>query len=213
MRIAGLFSLMLLCSLAYASASHATDIYKCTAGNGEVTYQNMPCPHGVKSEKRVIDDTEPMTTPPAPLPPVAPTPPPLPAPAQLAAMPPPPPGIPVMYGCVRATDGTPYTSNGPGQPYLAPAGVVGSYGSSLSAQAVASAPELNRGKVNGQMIGNNYVWVQDSCHQLSPEETCKALQDQLDENGDKLRKAFKSQQPPFEQRDAELRAQLKGCGP
>lgn len=210
MRLAGFVFLGVLGFLACVPASHATDIYKCTASHGEVTYQNMPCPHGAKSEKRVIDDTEPMTTPPAPLPPVAPTPPP--PPAQLNALPPPPPGIPVMYGCVRATDGTPYTSNGPGQPYLAPAGVVGSYGSSLSAQAVPSAPEFNRGKVNGQMIGNNYVWVQDSCHQLSPEETCKALQDQLDENGDKLRKAFKSQQPPFEQRDAELRAQLKGCG-
>ncbi|HEY4143973.1 DUF4124 domain-containing protein [Pinirhizobacter sp.] len=211
MRLAGFVFLMVLGLLAYAPASHATDIYKCTTAKGEVTYQNMPCPHGAKSEKRVIDDTEPMTTPPAPLPPVAPAPPVAAPPAQFSTMPPPPPGIPVMYGCVRATDGTPYTSNGPGQPYQAPAGVVGSYGSSLSAQAAPSAPEINRVKVNGQMIGNNYVWVQDSCHQLSPEETCKALQDQLDENGDKLRKAFKSQQAPFEQRDAELRAQLKGC--
>jgi uncharacterized protein DUF4124 len=210
MRLAGFLCLVVLGWASYAPASHATDIYKCTAGNGEVTYQNMPCPRGAKSEKRVIDDTEPTTSAPAPLPPAAP--PPAPSPAPFAPMPPPPPGIPVMYGCVRATDGTPYTSNGPGQPYLAPAGIVGNYGSSLSAQAAPSAPEINRVKPTGQMIGNNYVWVQDSCHELSPEETCKALQDQLDENGDKLRKAFKSQQPPFEQRDAELRAQLKGCG-
>jgi hypothetical protein len=77
--------------------------------------------------------------------------------------------------------------------------------------AGASAPELNRGKVSSTLVANNYVWVQDQCRELSPQETCDALQDAYDKNEHQLKQAFKSEQAPFEKREAELQAQLAGC--
>jgi hypothetical protein len=61
------------------------------------------------------------------------------------------------------------------------------------------------------LIANNYVWVQDRCHPLSVPEICQALRDQYQENAHNLRNAFKSDQPPLQQRDTELRAQLTHC--
>jgi hypothetical protein len=46
---------------------------------------------------------------------------------------------------------------------------------------------------------------------LSPAEACQALRDEDDANEEKLRRAFKSDQPPLEQRQAQLRQQLAGC--
>ena len=123
-----------------------------------------------------------------------------------------------MYGCVRATDGKPYTSgNGDPQPYQVPYGILGASALPLAQAysgpnaAGASAPELNRGRVTAGLIANHYVWVQDQCRELTRAETCRALRDDLDDNAEKLRRAFKSDQPPLEKREQELREQLRGC--
>ena len=124
----------------------------------------------------------------------------------------------MMYACTRATDGQTYLSdNGYPQPYQVPYGMLGAsqlplaqvYGPPNSAGA--SAPELNRGRVSPGLVANHYVWVRDACRELTPGETCRALRDAYEKNDDKLRRAFKSDQPPLEQRERELRAQLQNC--
>jgi hypothetical protein len=193
-----------------ACGARAETVYKCVGADGRVTYQQTACPRTQKQQTIELQDSEPAApaaTPVAPPPPEAATP---------VDMPPPPPRRPPprLFGCIRATDGKPYTSdNGNPQPYQAPYGMLGAGDLPLarSGQNSASAPELNRGKVSPTLIGGNYVWVQDQCRPLSPVEACQALRDDAEENDRKLRNAFQSQRGPFEQRGAELKAKLAGC--
>lgn len=203
--------------LAVITPAAASTVYKCTGAGGAVTYQDAPCPRTQQQQAIHLVDTQP--TPPAPQPQEA-------APRAAAATPPAPvqphvPSVPlpVLYSCQRATDGKIYLSrNGDPQPYQAPFGVLGAVQAPLASVygpgggGGASAPELNRGKVTSGLVANNYVWVQDVCRQLGPQETCAALQDEYDANEHKLRQAFKSERPPFEQREAKLQAQLTSCG-
>lgn len=189
--------------------------YKCIAADGKAVYQDKPCPIGQRQEALQLDDSAPLT-PPAPSPePVTSAPAEAPAPP-MPTMPSVP--LPVMYACLRATDGKTYLSeNGDPQPYLVPYGILGAGSPSLSQvygppnSAGGSAPEFNRGRVTPGLIANNYVWVQDQCRELTRAETCRALRDAYDDNATKLRRAFKSDQPPLEQRDEQLRAQLRNC--
>jgi len=188
--------------------------YQCTAANGRVTFQDKPCPGNQRQQVLQLDESQPAAPPPPP-----------PAAAATVPEPPPPPRhvkpvvpVPVMYACVSATDGKTYLSdNGEPAPYQVPYGMLG-VGSPSLAQAYgapngagASAPELNRGRVSPGLVGNYFVWVQDQCHQLTPNETCRALRDAYDDNASKLRRAFKSDQPPLEAREQALLAQLQGC--
>jgi hypothetical protein len=203
--------LCLICGHALAGTA-----YQCTATNGKVTYQDKPCSGNQRQQVLQLDDSTPLVSPPPPPPPVTteavPEPPP-PAEAVSPAVP-----LPVMYACVRATDGKTYLSeNGQPEPYQVPFGILGAGSLPLSQvygppnSAGASAPELNRGRVSPNLVGNYFVWVQDQCHELTPSETCHALRDAYDENATKLRRAFKSDQPPLEKREHELLAQLQNC--
>lgn len=195
---------------------HAETVYKCVAA-GQTIYQQTPCAKAQHQEAIQLVDSAPADGKVAPMPGA---PPPrddgdMPEPSAPPAAPP-----PRMYGCIRATDGKPYTSrNGNPEPYLAPSGVVGDFGGSLSdtygnsRSAVASAPELSRGKGSvGALVNNSYIWVQDQCRALSPDETCRVLRDDADANQKAIRNAFKSDKPPLEAKDASLRRQLQGCG-
>lgn len=206
-------ALLLLLLLLLSLPAAAGTAYQCTDASGRQSFQDHPCGNGQRQQVLQLDDSQPYTPPPAPAAdaPVFETvsPPPTPVPAS-------PP--PTLYGCVRATDGKPYTStDGNPQPYQAPYGMLGASQLPLSQvyggpnAAGASAPELNRGRVTAGLIANHYVWVQDQCRELTRAETCRALRDQYEDNAAKLRRAFKSEQPPLEQRDQELRAQLGGC--
>lgn len=196
-------------------AARAETVYKCLAG-GQTTYQQTPCAKNQRQEAIRLRDPAPADGQVAPMP-AAP-------PDRVVAdtpSPPPPPAAPppVMYGCIRATDGKPYRSeNGQPDPYLAPSGVLGNLGGSLSDAyearnaAIASAPELNRGRGNvSALVNRNYVWVQDQCRALTPDETCRLLRDDADANQKAIRNAFKSDRPPLEATDARLRDQLRGC--
>jgi len=202
---------LLLLSTVPAMAGTA---YQCTAANGKVSFQDKPCAAGQRQQLLQLDDSQPVAT---PIPeqhdePVFET---------VSAPPPPLPvttPLPAMFACVRATDGKPYTSNnGDPQPYQVPFGILGAGALPLSqvyggrGAAGASAPELNRGRVTPGLVGNYFVWVQDQCREMTRAETCHALRDAYDDNADKLRRAFKSDQPPLEQRDRELHAQLQNC--
>jgi hypothetical protein len=201
--------------LAGVSPAAGQTVYKCTGAHGAVTYQDAPCPRAQKQQSIQLVDTQPAAVPappPAPTPDASEV-----APAPRAAPAPTAP-LPVLYQCQRATDGKTYLSrNGDPQPYQAPFGVLGAVQAPLASVygpgggGGASAPELNRGKVTSGLVANNYVWVQDVCRELGPEETCQALQDEYDDNEHKLKQAFKSERAPFEQREAELQAQLANC--
>ena len=190
-------------------AAAATSVYKCTDARGQTSYQDAPCPHTQRQQRISLQDQAPATAlaDPAPAPPASAEPP---APsAPLPRIPPAPP--PTMYGCVRATDGKSYlSSNGNPPPYLAPLGMLDILPSSLS-QTYGAANLASKPRPTAGMVGGNFTQVQDQCHELSRQETCNALRDAYDENAHKLQHAFKSDQPPLEQRDAELRAQLAGC--
>lgn len=188
---------------------HAQTVYKCTGAHGEASYQSTPCP-GVQHQRQITLDAQPPAPPPptAPVavdnaPPVAFTPPPQPTPPTAP--------IPVLYECVRATDGKTYrsaTGDPPG--YYAPLGIVG-VPTSLTQQYNA-ANHMGRDQPNAAMVSGYYTWVQDSCREMSAEETCSALRKDWAENEHRLGRAFKSDQPPLLKREAELRAQLQGCG-
>lgn len=204
--------LVLLLSL--GEPAFAGTAYQCTTADGKVTYQDKPCAAGQRQHMLQLDDSEPLVTPapPAPEPEAAVPSPPPPPPAAPSAP------LPVMYACIRATDRTTYLSeNGNPEPYQVPYGIIGGGGMSLSQAygppggAGVSAPELNRGRITPGLIARNFVWVQDQCHELTPAETCRALRDAYDENETKLRRAFKSDRPPLEKREATLLAQLRNC--
>ena len=206
---------LLLLPLLGAAPVTATTVYKCTAPDGRTTFQDKPCPHAQRQETiQLTGDLGPATppppqaaedatdaTPPAPPPPSAPSAP-----------------LPSLFACTRATDGKTYFSrNGNPEPYLAPFGVLGAVQMPLSrvygpgGGGGISAPEANRGKITSGMVSSTYVWVQDQCRPMTFGETCRALQDDYDDNARKLRRAFKSDRPPLERRDEELRGQLANC--
>jgi hypothetical protein len=210
-RTASAFAALLL---AVTGGAGAETVYKCVAG-GQTIYQQTPCARSQRQETLQLQDSAPANGQVAPMPMAPPR-----DDAPVDALPPqplrPPPR---MFGCVRATDGKSYTSaDGNPQPYLAPLGVLGVASGSLSDtygnpnSAVASAPELNRGKGNvGAIASSNYVWVQDQCRELSPAETCQALRADSDATQRQIRNAFKSDRGPLDAKDAQLRDQLQAC--
>ena len=204
--------LLLLSPLAALPAGAAT-VYKCTGSDGRVTFQDRPCARAQRQDIVPLADPTPAAPAPAPRPASddrdtsAAAPPPAPPPQPAAP-------LPGLYACTRATDGKFYLSrNGDPEPYLAPFGMVGMVQTPLArgGGGGVSAPELNRGKVTSGLVSGNYVWVQDQCRPMTFDETCHALQDDYDDNARKLRRAFKSDRPPLERRDEELRAQLANC--
>jgi hypothetical protein len=211
-------SLALLAALALAmcGSASAETVYKCQAG-GQTIYQQTPCAKSQRQQIIQLQDSAPADGRVAPMPGAPP-------PRDEAVATPPSPAAmappTVLFGCIRATDGKPYTSaNGNPEPYMAPLGVLGEVGGSLGDTyggrnaAVASAPELNRGKGNAAAVATrNYVWVQDQCRQLSPAEACRALRNDAEANQRQIRNAFKSERAPLEAKDAQLRAQMQGCG-
>jgi hypothetical protein len=210
-----LVSAAALLALSASGGVAAETVYKCVAG-GQTIYQQAPCAKSQRQETIQLQDSAPASgqVAPMPIPPARDD-----APADAPPPPRPMQPLPRMYGCIRATDGKPYTSaNGNPEPYMAPYGVLGSSGGSLAQaygnpnSAVASAPELNRGKGNvGAIATSNYVWVQDQCRELSPAETCQALRSDSEATQRKIRNAFKSDRPSLDAKDAQLRDQLQAC--
>ncbi|WP_181303841.1 DUF4124 domain-containing protein [Rhodanobacter sp. PCA2] len=208
-RLPALSFLLALAGAGLCAPAHAQTVYKCAGAHGEASYQSTPCP-GAQGQRPIALDVAPPSSPPY-LPPApgssAP-------PVVAAATPPPPPPaapVPVLYQCVRATDGKTYTSaTGDPPGYYAPLGIVG-VPTSL-AQQYNAANRMGREPPNAAMVSSYYTWVRDRCRAMSPQEVCEALRKDWTENEHKLGRAFKSDQPPLLRREAELRAQLQGCG-
>lgn len=189
-------------------------VFKCTAANGSVSYQDRACSHGQK--QKVMDVPE--HGPPGYVPPPAATteaaaanekPPP-------AYVPPPAP-LPTMYMCVGAVNGKQYLTRSPPPPYLAPLGVMGYPPQSLSQAygarggAGVSAPELSRPRIGGSPAATGMTEVQDRCLPATHAQVCSFVQDEYDQNHRRLRMAMPHEQPPLEQREQQLSAQLKNC--
>ncbi|HET7557875.1 MAG TPA: DUF4124 domain-containing protein [Rhodanobacteraceae bacterium] len=194
----------------------AATIYKCSAQDGAVTYQDKPCPARQRQSTMEFSDA-PIVTP-APPPIVAAS-----APALAATVPPAPvaspPPLPTMYACTTYDGDRKYLSDNLPAPYPVPLGALGYPGQSLD-QAYGgrdriglSAPEEARKPAigRGPLIANAQVMVRDRCVPAPRSQVCDELRRRFDANHEKLRMAFPSEKAPFQQREDHLNAQLKGC--
>lgn len=196
-------------------AMHA-QVYRCTASNGSVAFQDRPCAQG--QQQKMLD--VPGRAPPGYVPPPVatalspPVPDALPPPAYV---PPPAMPLPVMYQCVGAVNGKHYLARRPPAPYLAPLGVMGYPPQSLSQAygapggAGMSAPELAKPRIGGPRIATGMTEVQDYCLPATHAQICAFVQKQYDENAHALRIAMRSEQPPLELREQALQDQLRNC--
>ncbi len=195
-----------------------TLVYRCNTANGQVSYQDTPCQAGEQQHIQHLATPPPMPPAPAPVQALpAPEPPPKPAPSVAASKPAPPP--PVLYRCVRATNGTSYLSQtGTPAPYFAPMHMLGlvqqplaeTYGSQQGVGVGMSAPELAT-KPTPETIGGYLTLVRDACRRLSPRAACEALRKRYEANQEAIRNAFKSDRGPFLAKRDQLRTQMAGC--
>ena len=195
--------------------AHA-QVYRCTATNGSVSYQDRACARG---QKQAVLDV-PSHAPPGYVPPPAAT---APTATASSASPPPvdvPPAsspLPLMYECVGAVNGKQYLTQSPPPPYLAPLGVMGYPPQSLSQAygapggAGVSAPELSKPRIGGPRIATGMTEVEDTCLPATQAQVCAYVQREYDDNHRRLRMAMPHEQPPLEQREQQLSAQLKNC--
>jgi hypothetical protein len=215
--------LVACCVIAMAAAlalprAGATDVYKCTDAQGDVAFQDSPCPAGATQTQVWLPDA------PAPAPPVATATsqadadtnvPPLPTRIARPAAP-----LPPLWICQKAEDGTTYYSqNGSPPVRYVPLGVLGFPGQGL-AQAYGpggigvSAPGVRQIPIDrspGAAIAGAYTPLQDRCSRASREQTCGWLQKQYDDVTHKLHNAFKDQQAILQPQADELESQLNGC--
>lgn len=202
-----------------AGTASATEVYKCTTAQGEVAFQDRPCPQDAKQAEVWLPDTPPVAAraaaAPAPSPPVADA-----TPPAVAAVVKPPAPLPPLWICRKAEDGSTYFSrNGTPPVRYVPLGVLGYPGHSL-AQAYGpggigvSAPELRQVPISTSphdAIASGYTPLQDECMRASREQTCSWLQQQYDDVTHKLRNAFKDQRAILQPQADELDGQINGC--
>ena len=210
--------LLIALTCAFANCAVATDVYKCTDAQGNVAFQDRPCPQDTKQAEVWLPDLPPAPKQPADATPAAAEsdagpPPPVPA-----AKPPAP--LPPLWICRNAEDGSTYFSrNGSPPVRYVPLGVLGYPGHSL-AQAYGpggigvSAPELSKTPISTSphdAIASQYTPLQDECARASREQACGWLQKQYDDVTHKLHNAFKDQQAILQPQADELAGQLNGC--
>lgn len=203
---------------ACCSLSAQAQVYRCTAKDGGVAFQDRPCAPGQR--QGVVD--VPSHAPPGYLPPVVAT---IVAPpvANASAVSPPdaaPPTapLPVMFACVGAVNGKRYLAHSPPPPYLAPLGVLGYPPQSLShaygapGGAGVSAPELAKPRIGGPRIATGMTEVQDYCLPATQAEVCGFVQRERDQNASALHAALlSSERKPLQQRAQALQDQLRNC--
>ena len=207
-------SFILLVALAVPAS--ATEVYKCTTPQGDVAFQDHPCPAGATQTQMWLPEA-----PPTPAQPAAVTPspadanPPQPAPVAKPSAP-----LPPLWICRNAEDGSTYFSrNGSPPVRYVPLGVLGYPGHSL-AQAYGpggigvSAPGMRQIPIDTSprdAMASQFTPLQDECMRASREQTCGWLQKQYDAVTHKLHNAFKDQQAILQPQADELAGQLNGC--
>jgi hypothetical protein len=194
--------------------AHA-QVYRCTAANGSVSYQDRACAAGRKQKILDVPSRAPAGY--APAAPATAAPPAASAPPPQAYVPPAPMPLPEMYTCVGAVNGNQYLTSSPPPPYLVPLGVLGYPPQSLSRAygapggAGMSAPELAKPRIGGPRVATGMTEVQDYCLPATHAQVCAYLQREYDANHRKLRMAMPHEQPPLEQREQALQDQLRNC--
>jgi hypothetical protein len=213
---------LFLTSLAFGGTVHAATAYKCVDARGAISFQDQPCRTGQKQKAIRLPDSAPAAetaaTAPPPMPAAQPPPqpvPPIPAPASVPQIPP-----PEFYLCTRADGSTYLSEDGQGSSMAVPLGIMGIPNRSL-ADAYSgpnsigvSAPGMrNIPSVPARAVpfGGMYTWVYDECHFAQPREACAYLRAQLDDVGEKLRRAFSDTTPQLKQQQADLRERMRGC--
>ena len=208
----------ILIFLAFGANATAETVYKCTTRQGDVAFQDQPCPKGAMQTQVWLPNV-----PPAPAQANVATPPPPPSdanPPPPAPITKPPAPLPPLWICQNADDDTQYFSrNGNPPARYVPLGVLGYPGQSLS-QAYGSggigvsAPGMRQIPIDrspGAAIAGDYTPLQDRCVRASRDQTCNWLQKQYDEVTHKLHNAFKDQQAILQPQADELADQLNGC--
>jgi hypothetical protein len=192
-------------------------VYRCTAANGSVSYQDRACASGQKQKILDVPSRAPAGyVPPAPATIAASVDPAGTSPPQAYVAPAPSP-LPGMYTCVGAVNGNQYLTSSPPPPYLAPLGVLGYPPQSLSRAygapggAGMSAPELAKPRIGGPRIATGMTEVQDYCLPATHAQVCGYVQREYDANHRKLRMAMPHEQPPLEQHERMLQDQLRNC--
>lgn len=207
--------MLLMIALCASGFAHATEIHRCTSSRGAVSFQDKPCAASARQSIVHVTDA-PVTATVSPTEKIS-----APTPAATVATPavmPVSASLPMMYACTRYDGQRHYLSDTLPRPYAVPLGAMGYPGQSLD-RAYAppnglgmSAPEEARPpRVGGPLIAGAYVEVQDYCHPASRDQVCGELRKRFDANHEQLRMAFPSDQPPLQQREDQLNAQMKGC--
>ena len=198
-------------------------VFKCTAANGDVTYQDTACPTGAKQSSEDIVAPAPADAAPIPFeklptpPPSEPSPPPTP-PAPLEPAKPP---VPPIWFCTRPDDGSHYVSrDGKPASRWVPAGVLGIPQKSLAQTygpgggAGVSAPGEAKPKASHSPVdkrAGEYIEVDDDCVAATEQQACDYFEDELDKVEHQLRRAFKEERVDLESRETQLQHDLEGC--
>ena len=212
-----IFHLLAASLLVFAAEAAATDIYKCTTPQGDVAFQDHPCPASATQSQVWLPDVPPapaQTSAVASAPPAASA---LPPPVPIAQ---PPPTLPPLWICRNAEDGSTYFSHSGAPPLrYVPLGVLGYPGHSL-AQAYGpggigvSAPGMRQIPIDTSprdAMASQFTPLQDQCVRATREQTCAWLQKQYDDVAHKLHNAFKDQQAILQPQADALERQLTGC--
>lgn len=192
----------------------AADVYKCTAADGTVGFQDHPCIASTREER--IHFVE-YATPPAVQTPAAepaaeaPSAPTVQAPATARA------ALPAAFLCTRfdgsrylsddgvgATNWVPYEAVQPNRDLASAYG--GRNGAGVSAPGTSEPPHTT-----SAYAGSAYVRVDDECRRVAPEEACAFLQKELDEVHGRLRRSFSDTEAGLRQRQHELEERMRGC--
>lgn len=203
----------------FALHAQAADVYKCTAADGSVGFQDHPCGAGARQQRLQLQDQSPPPSPPAA--PATDTAPPAPVAAPPAAVPAPsPPPAADVYLCQRY-DGTRYLSDsGVGARHWVPYAMLGGSGMSLadayggrdgigvSAPGLRQPPTLPAAQ---NPIAGAYVWVDDECRRITPQQSCAFLQSELDRVQSRLRRAFSDTEADLKREAQSLRERMRGC--
>ena len=209
--------ILCLILLATGVCTEAADVYRCTAHDGSVGFQDRPCADNQTQHTLKLADDPP--------PPVAPADPvtiddataanPAVVVAPMPAYPP-----PDFFLCTRY-DGSRYLSeDGIGSRSAVPYGMLAGSGRSLadayggkdgigvSAPGLRPVPSIPAGHMP---LAGAYVWIDDECHHAAPGEACAYLREQFDQVSRKLKRAFSDTAPQLRQEQASLRERLRGC--
>ena len=178
------FHFVAVVPLVFAAQAAATDVYKCTDAQGNVAFQDRPCPQNAQQAEVWLPDL-----PPAPVQSAdAPS-----APSAASVLPPPVRYVPL--GVLGFPGHSLSQAYGPG-------------GIGVSAPGMRQIPIDHSPR---DAIASQYTPLQDECARASREQTCGWLQKQYDDVTHKLHNAFKDQQAILQPQADELERELNGC--